>query len=104
MQCNCSVDGSDSPECYTSKMRKARKEHKCGECDRTIYKGEEYEYFSGIWDGQASNYKTCLGCMRLRDDLCPDGFVFERLAEHIQECTGFDYLTNEWDEEDEDAL
>ena len=41
--------------------------HKCCECNREILHGEQYEYISGIWDGEPASYKTCLDCKSLRD-------------------------------------
>lgn len=51
---------------YTRIMRKARKSHKCGECRHVIVPGEVYEYFKGVWDGQASDFKSCVCCAKAR--------------------------------------
>ena len=55
------------PECMTIVERKARKEHKCGECRKSIERGDKYQYISGIWEGEPSSYKTCLSCAKLRE-------------------------------------
>lgn len=47
-------------------MRRARKTHRCGECRHPIVPGEVYEYYKGIWDGQASDMKTCICCAKAR--------------------------------------
>ena len=63
----CSCDSSDGPSAFYSKQRKARKEHQCFECCKKIPVGAVYEYASGIWDGEASSFKTCLRCVGLRE-------------------------------------
>ena len=55
-----------SPECMRTVKRKARKDHACCECRRTIKAGTVYEFVSGIWDGEPSSYKTCARCVVLR--------------------------------------
>lgn len=67
---NCCVfsdDYDDGPSCFKSEERTARKEHHCGECGKPIAKGEQYLYESGIWDGSASSFKTCLACRDVRE-------------------------------------
>lgn len=59
----------ESPECFTQIIRKARKEHKCYECRRLIAKGEQYEYSSGIWAGEAQSFKLCLDCVNLKSKI-----------------------------------
>lgn len=63
--CNCSTD--DGPSCFRARRRKARKEHRCVECYKTIAVGETYEYTSGVWDGVGDSFKTCLRCVVLRE-------------------------------------
>lgn len=53
---------SDMPQAFRQIERKARKEHKCCECRQVIAPGDKYVYSSGIWDGEASDYKQCLIC------------------------------------------
>lgn len=61
--------GENQPEFFTSLIRKAKKEHVCGECKSVIKKGERYEYASGKWDGEIDSYKTCLSCVDVRDEV-----------------------------------
>ena len=56
---------SELPEAFKSGTRVARKEHKCCECGKTIEKGEQYQYSSGIWSGEPQEYKQCESCNRL---------------------------------------
>lgn len=46
---------------------RARKDHKCGECGRTIAKGEKYQRFSGKFDGELCDNVTCGQCAEIRD-------------------------------------
>ena len=96
ISCNCSIDydGED----YTIEefvIRTARKPHECGECDRAIEPGERYESFTGLINGGWEHHKTCLGCLRIRQHLSPDGWIWGGLAEQVEECVGFNYVTGE---------
>lgn len=63
--CYCDYDG-DGPEFYHRREVKARRRHGCVECGCTIEKGEAYEVTTGKWEGEVSNIKTCLRCLKLR--------------------------------------
>ena len=67
----CSIEAYDG-DCYdgdfsSSIVRKARKPHKCGECDRYILVGEQYEYATGKHYGEFYDAKTCTDCLSLRN-------------------------------------
>ena len=126
MECGCSIDidcDGGGPECGTIKDRKARKEHKCCECNRTILKGEVYRDESGIWEGKPDCFKTCKDCLSVRDVyFCgfEYGRLWECLTEEIRESdmldgrlksvtvkACFDILgihQDKWDEEDGERL
>ena len=55
-----------APSVYRIEKPKARKEHKCYECQGVIAVGEVYHYHSGIWDGEAARFKVCVDCEALR--------------------------------------
>lgn len=63
---NCYCD-FDAPSVYVTTTVKAKKEHKCNECDRKIIKGQSYERTFGVWEGHVHVYKTCQRCTDLRD-------------------------------------
>jgi len=44
----------------------AKKEHQCGECWRTIDKGETYERLAGKWEGDFWDMKSCTHCSAFR--------------------------------------
>lgn len=102
IHCDCSTESFDRPKVCTVKDVRARKQHSCCECGRTIERRETYELVKGLWDGRWETYKTCLGCTRIRDHFCSDGFIYTALAELVSECIGFDYTADD-DEDDCDA-
>jgi hypothetical protein len=89
------MDEGESPSCYTDKRRVARKEHKCCECNALIKKGETYRYFSGIWDGEAMDFKTCMACEAKKDAFCKDTGYYPPFG-MLEECIGIE----EWEQED----
>lgn len=85
------VDYDGGCEFIQEKMVKARKEHRCCECHRTIQPGESYEKTVGNWEGAFSVFKTCAHCVAAREwimDTC-GGFMYcgldEELKEHLDE-------------------
>ncbi len=90
-ECNCSNFSAEWSLFSSTKNVKARKEHQCCECLDTIKKGERYQRIKGCWDGNWDVFETCLFCAMLRKKYCPDGYVFESLADDIESCLGFDY-------------
>ena len=88
----CYCDDGDIADCVRTKMVRARREHKCCECDRVIERGEEHEHVRGLWEGYWESYRTCLGCMRLRDDLCRRGYCFGGLAQVVLDCLGVNII------------
>ena len=94
--CACILRGYD--DCCSvelqNKMVKARKNHKCCECGRKIEKGEIYEYYVAVWDGDLGTFKTCKGCKIIRDELFCGGWtygeiwaeIWENIAEIATEC------------------
>jgi len=91
--CACSVF-DEAADHYHAEMRKARKQHVCCECDETIEPGETYERVSSVYDGDWSHAKTCALCVKIRDEICCNGFVHGQLRVDIQDAYGFDYVTN----------
>lgn len=88
---------TDMPSAFASKNRKARKPHGCCECRREIKKGDVYRYSSGIWDGEARDFKQCLNCAEIMDaaarstDYSDEGPCFCDLREWFDGflCVGF---------------
>lgn len=50
-----------------NKIVKARKDHTCIECHKTIHKGQEYAFFKAYYDGIGwETFKTCSRCEKIR--------------------------------------
>ena len=81
----------ESPQAYGMKPRKARKPHKCLECDRTIGMGDVYHFHHGVWEGRGYSCAVCLRCDQIRDEyvdsMVRDGEDDERPAfGELREC------------------
>lgn len=85
----CMFDGDSYWKLAEATMRRARKPHRCGECARTIVKGERYEHFSGLDDDSDAWYtaKTCQHCLAARRWLLVacSGYIFEAVHADIGE-------------------
>ena len=86
----------DEGEFQTHKIRTARKKHVCCECREDISPGDKYEHVSGKSESRFFVYKTCLGCMRIRDDLFCEGYYYEMMWEML-----IDHLREAYYDEDE---
>ena len=80
----------DFPSVGADIIRKARQEHKCCECHRTIKVGEKYHLYKGCWDGRWDEFKNCMECDSIREDLRRDcrgeeGPAFGELREWASE-------------------
>jgi len=102
ISCDCSRDDYDAPRISRTSWVRARKQHTCGECHRTIARGESYELNRGYWDAWET-HKTCLGCTRIREHFCSSGWVYGSVAGQIMDCVGFNYAADDEDDEDDDC-
>lgn len=57
------------PTAYKMVKRTARKKHRCCECRGAIQPGEQYNYHSGVWEGEPASFKVCIDCDVLRDQV-----------------------------------
>lgn len=70
--------------------RRARKEHRCSECGRTIAVGESYQYIVGKSEGELCDSRCCAHCRVAREWLSVQchgylqGGVQEDIDEHAQ--------------------
>lgn len=88
-------DDWESPEFYNYEYPKARKEHNCVECGRTIAKGQEYERYTSKFDGHLSTEKTCMDCMNIRNAFTCDGSASPPFGDLWYEIQGnFPHLTS----------
>lgn len=90
----CRIDDYDSYGTWLKdlKLRIARKEHRCGDCGRTIAKGEQYTY--GVWleEGDFFTVKVCAHCVTAGHWLTRicGGHLWPGVVEELEE---------HWDEE-----
>ncbi len=93
MDCSCVLVDTDFDSVKIRvKVQKARKEHKCGECGKTIETKEFYENYVGKSEGELFQQKTCLDCVSIRTSFFCDGWIFgdilEYFYEHIRDLNG----------------
>ena len=60
-------------ELISSKITKARKEHACDYCGKTIKVGEEYDYAKCVSEGYLYVWKACLQCLEFIDKFKIEG-------------------------------
>lgn len=63
MDCYCDYD---SPQVYSSRKVRARKDYRCYECSAPIKAGDLHEYVFGVSDGYTYQPRTCLSCVGIR--------------------------------------
>jgi hypothetical protein len=94
--CDVCLDASwdgETPEFCETTRPKARREHTCCECGRTVAIGEQYESVVGKWDGEISRFRTCAECAEIKMVFyCEGGFIFQCLWEDMTE-SAFPRLT-----------
>lgn len=56
-------------QAYGCEVRQARLVHKCCECRGAIAVGEKYHYHHGIYDGAGVNFKRCVDCEKMADEI-----------------------------------
>lgn len=89
-----------APDFCIATRRKARKPHRCCECNEDILPGSEYIIISGFWDGRPDSWKQCLRCDAVSSSIVKrldqrgclgDGIMFTRLYEDVYEA-----LRDDW--------
>ena len=75
----------DMPTLFKRDFVTAKKDHKCTECWKPIFKGEDYTYIWGIWNSKPETYKVCGPCQWVRDvlDLRCDEDAFGDLWQNV---------------------
>lgn len=83
----CMIDGAERYYPETDEWRTARKEHRCGECNRTIRRGERHHVGGGAMEGDWYTHRTCAHCATVREWLRAEcsGWVYEAVAEDLLE-------------------
>ena len=93
---DCGVCIGSEPDGYcefiVQEDRKARKPHKCCECDKVIQIGEKYEHARGKFEGEMWTADTCLICREIAETFYCNGRMFGgELWEDMEYC--FDQMT-----------
>jgi len=110
------VASGDTWDDFYEEERELSKDRRCCECGETLRKGSMAFYTRGwMWDRDEEGEElegeedpdtvsedwTCKGCHAIRKDLYGGCIILGELREMLSECLGFDYVTGEYDEEDE---
>ena len=76
--CGVCIGGTPDEICefMVVEDRKARKLHKCCECDKEILPGEKYEHVRGKCYGEMFTCKTCLVCREIANAFYCEGRMF----------------------------
>lgn len=88
----CRVDGEPA-DFYRVMKPIARREHKCGECGRTILSGERYERHTFGSEGTASGHCICSHCAVLSEWLlieCGGSIVGELIVDIEEHATEYE--------------
>lgn len=74
--------------CDWTRLRKARKQHSCCECNKTIQKDEQYSYSSGVFEDTPYSHKMCGYCADLVRIACILARKIDYQDEHYPEFCG----------------
>lgn len=82
----CMIEDADPADFSRAVIRRARKEHRCGECGRVIARGESYEYSTGGRSGEVWSNKSCLHCCEAAKWLSREchGYLYGGVLEDLQ--------------------
>ena len=79
MECEINADYSgiaDTPALFREYKRRARKNHKCDECDVVIHAAEIYEDVVMLCDGEWTQHKTCPACLEVRNAIFCNSWLY----------------------------
>lgn len=94
MDCSCTVSSdyyNDGCSWGVREVMKARKDHVCCECYKTIKTGSSYFYHNCFGDGTISNHKVCQDCQTVIWQFFSDGWIFGNIWEQLEY-----YLEDNW--------
>lgn len=105
----CYCDDGDHPETYRhGEVAKSRKEYRCCECSKRLPVGSAFQFFWGVWSGEAATYRTCFDCVAFKNwceahvpCICWNSFgsmiddALETMREYDDDCPGLYAETQE---------
>ncbi len=59
---------TDFPEFQNERTSKARKDHKCCECDGIIFKGFAHKAVTGKWNGAVQTFRMHIACSQIAEN------------------------------------
>jgi hypothetical protein len=82
----CPLDSGEGEAARVSQtqLRRAAKEHRCGECRETIKPGDRYEHNRSMWSGVWSTSRTCVSCTEIRDHFQCGGWIYGQLWDDLE--------------------
>lgn len=91
-ECACSCDYDfDLPEFFrTNRIKSAKVEHECCECEGKIERGQPYMKCVGKWEGEIDTFNICSSCCAIGTDLLGGCWSFGDMWNRIQECYGLE--------------
>lgn len=94
MNCSCSAMYMDVEGYFTSRHRKAAKEHVCPECKGIIKKGDKYLFSTLFYEGGIQNSKMCASCESIVYQFFQDGYYIGQVWDDLA-----GYLDSSWSED-----
>ena len=88
------VEPDGTCDFFVQEIRKARKPHRCCECNKEIQIGERYEHARGKFYGEMWNSDTCLICAEIAEAFYCNGRMFGgELWQDMDDCEVWQGMT-----------
>lgn len=75
----------ETADVFEVENRRARKEHKCCECDDPIAIGSLHEFIKMLYDNTWSTYRMCLLCSEIGNHFACGGRILETLWSDLED-------------------
>ena len=80
-----SIDNGDYVTLLAETKRKARKQHRCNECQGAILPGQAYLDERYLFEGAVSTHKTCPCCLSVREHLFCNIITYNQLWSDLED-------------------
>lgn len=83
----CMIEDAEIWRVYRTQDRRARRDHRCEECDRRIATGERYHHAVGLLDGDWYTMRCCAHCRAAAEWLVVvcGGYIHSAVLEELRE-------------------